>query len=820
MKRRSAFWKDTFREIKRSIGRYISLIVITALGAGAVAGILATSINMRAIADKTYKEKNLYDIQIKSTAGFSGDDITALSGVPGAGTVMPTYVFDAYAYLGNEVRTMRTFALPGELNVVELTQGRLPGGPYECAVERAVLRHWGLKIGDSVKLGLDKMDDYNSMFNSEEFTITGVVTSPFFIIPYDRGSTSLGDGRLHYYMYLHPDAYAPDVYTDVYIQMEGSRSIDNLSEDYYGFADEWVEQLKKTGDIRIQAKTDELNGFFTPEWFYFTRKDVPAFDSYYQDTMRLESIGYVFPIVFFIVAVLVSLTTMSRMVDEQRTQIGIYKALGYRTARIVLKLLIYSFTAGVTGGALGVIAGSLLFPRVIFGAYLHMYDMPPIETPIPVTIGLVSTATSVGLVMFATVFTSLRSMRDAPAELMRPKSPPSGKRILLEKIPFVWNRLKFTGKVTSRNIFRYKKRFFMTLAGVSGCTAILLTSFGLRDSLAAISELQYGKLASYTSRAYIKELDAVQQRWELDSVVPGERLYIREESVTVEGAAFSVSMIIPEKTDEIGAFINLRSRKTGDTIPMPDASGILVTEKLAREAGVSAGDSLKITANDGGVFTLPVTGVVENYVMHHVYMPPALYLELFGSEPLYNSILIIMEEGSAILRDRAVWQSPVSALLDNSSVRAIVHTANLLEDISDSTDALEIVAIVLIFLASALAFVVLFNLTNINILERIRELATIKVLGFYNEELSMYIYRENAIVTVMGIALGLAAGVFLHGYVLQAAEIDLLMFPRIIRVWSYVYSILLSVAFAVFVNLVMNFKLAGIDMVESLKNVE
>ena len=1054
-----AYWKDTLREIIRTFGRYFSLIIITALGAAAVAGILATSIDMRAIADKTYKARALYDIQIKSTTGFNDDDISALRDISGVGIVMPSLIFDAYMYLGSETRTVRAFALPGELNKIELTSGRLPENAKECVVERAVLRHWGLAPGDSIRLGRDKMDDYHSVLGSEEFTIVGVVVSPFFIIPYDRGNTTIGDGRLNYYIYLHPDAFKLDIHTDIYILMEDSQSMDNLSGAYYDAAKEWSDLVKPTGDRRAQAKVEEYidaqreiddgwseyhdgfaelnvkiadgqqeldaaktelkdakagledakteledaavkladaqvtldkeiadaleeidagereleagraeiaanrltlesgqeeldeamekllrsrraleslapygvspeldayydqifgalellgekqaeldrgraaleaaqrtiregaaqlssaretlereradaqaeidegikdvedgfrevedgwvkyyegleewsDGFDTlkreeadalikladaglkledaqaklddapvPEWFYFTRKDSQAFDSYYQDTLRLESIGYVFPIVFFVVAVLVSLTTMSRMVDEQRTQIGIYKALGYGTLRIVAKLLVYAFSAGVTGGVLGVLAGSYFFPRVIFGAYLHMYDMPPIETPVPVAIGLTAITVSVGIVIVVTIFTSLRSMRDTPAELMRPKAPPSGKRILIEKIPFVWRRLKFTSKVTSRNIFRYKKRLIMTLAGVVGCTAILLTSFGLRDSLAAISGLQYGKLVSYTSRAYIKELTTERQRADLDKLTPGDRLYIREESLTAEGTAFSVSMIIPESAEELHRFVNFYSRKSGETIPLL-SDGILITEKLAREIDVSAGGSFSFTANDGGAYTVRVTGVVENYVMHHVYMPPELYSGLFGTDPLFNSVLINADESS------------VGALLENSAVRTVVHTSDLLEDISDSTDALEIVAIVLIFLASALAFVVLFNLTNINIIERIRELATIKVLGFYNEELSMYIYRENALVTLMGIALGLVAGIFLHGYVLQAAEIDLLMFPRIVLPWSYVYSVALSIVFAVIVNLVMNFKLAKIDMVESLKSIE
>jgi len=1054
-----ALWKDTFREITKSLGRYVSLIVITALGASAVAGILATSINMRAIADKTYKERALYDIHIKSTVGFDDDDISALRDIPGVNFVMPTTIFDVYIHVENETRTMRAFSLPDGLNHIELLDGRLPENAHECVVERALLRHWDLQIGGNILLGLDNMDDYYEVFENNEFTIVGTVRAPFFIIPYDRGNTIRGDGRLDYYMYLYPGAFELDVYTDVYILMEESLNIDNLSDEYYRAADEWVHLIKQTGSLRVQTRIDEFadaqdeindgwqeyydghteldekvadgmqelrdaeieledarlkleeaqleledarleledgqrtlesriadarreinrnerrlnsgraeirsrrseltsgqaeldqarsmllanlqqleaiapygvspeldaqydivfyalgqlderqtelnagraqlnsaereinNGIAqlnraritlereridaqaeiddgwvkleeareeiedgwseyydgieewhdgletlerekadalveladarteledaqrklddapAPEWFYFTREDNSAFDSFYQDTLRLEGIGYVFPIVFFIVAVLVSLTTMSRMVDEQRTQIGIYKALGYGTPKIIIKFFVYAFSASVIGGWLGVLAGSSFFPRVIYGAYMFLYEMPPIDTPVPVAISLVAVSTSVSIVMFVTIMSSLRSMRNVPAEMMRPKAPIIGKRVLIEKLPFIWNRMKFTSKVTARNIFRYKKRFIMTLAGVSGCAALLLTSFGLRDSLAAVPDLQFGKLLTYTLRAYIKEISSEEQRAELDALISGERLYIREESLTAEGSAFSVSMIIPESADKINDFFNFYESSSEERIAL-EQNGILITEKLARELDISRGDTFTFSPGDGGTFTVHVTGVVENYVMHHIYMPPELYFELFNEMPLYNSVLVATDDESA------------TALLNNSNVRAVVHTSNLKDNTADATEAMDVVALVLIFLACALALVVLFNLTNINITERIRELATIKVLGFYNEELSMYIYRENGIVTLMGIALGLVCGIFLHGYVLMAAEVDLLMFPQIILPWSFLYSVGLTVVFAVFVNLVMNFKLSRIDMVESLKNVE
>lgn len=988
MGKMGAYWKNILREIKNTMGRFLSLLIIAALGTIAVVGIQAASIDMRAIADKTYKEQNLYDIQLKSATGFESDDITVLENMADVHAVMPAYIYDAYIYLESETLTVRTYSLPDKLNGITVLDGHLPQHTGECVVERDLLIHGNYKIGDIVTLGLDDMDDYYDVFDNSEFTVVGVVSSPFYLT-FERGNTALGDGRLNYYMYLYPEEYKFDVYTDVYVLMEGSQDMDNLTYEYYDYLEEWKKQIQPIGDIRVQAKKNEyadaqkeiddgwieyhdgvkesadkiaearqelndakikledaknkleeaqnildkniadghaeidkqisemtqyiematspdfpriaseaglseeeiaaalladfdeqinnarnnldeerikaqteidngwteyyegldeyndgvetlereeadalikleeakeeleeaqekLDGAPTPEWFYFTRKDGVSYDSYYQDTLRLQKIGYVFPFMFYLVAVLVSLTTMSRMVEEHRTQIGVYKALGYGSFKIMTEYLIYAFSAGVIGGILGVFVGSNLFPRIISDAYGHIYDMTAIETPVPVLISLIAVAVSVGIVMIVTLITCINSTSDTPASLMRPKSPLEGKRVLLERIAFIWNRLSFLNKVTARNIFRYKKRFIMTLIGVAGCSALLLTGFGLRDSVGNVGTLQYEKVINYTSRAYIKEITAGErdeQRGKFDALL-GNYLYIREESVTAKtkNSSFSASLIIPETTEKLADFINLRSRKTGENIPLMPG-GVLLTEKLARETGVSAGGSFEMTAGDGRVYSMRVSGIVENYIQHYVYMPPDVYTELFGAKPLFNSIIAIIENG-------ADNRKAAEILLTDENVRAVVNTDDIKKNINESTDALGIVTVVLIVLACALAFVVLFNLTNINITERVRELATIKVLGFYNSELAMYIYKENGVVTAMGIILGLIGGIWLLDFVLTSAELDILMFPHTITPASYIFSIVLSIMFTVFVNLAMNYKLFKIDMVESLKNVE
>ena len=952
----SAYLKDLFREIKNTPGRFISLIVIAILGAASMVGIQATSIDMRGIADKTYKEHSLYDLQIKSSVGFDEDDVAALFGTAGVSAVMPTNIIDVFINIENENRTVRTYALPDTINKIDVLDGRQPENDRECVVESRMFKDNDIHIGDTIKLCLDDMDDYFEVFADDTFTVVGVVSSPLYI-SFERGNTTLGDGSLRYYLYLHPDAYKLDVYTDVYILMDGSKNIDNLSESYYSAADGWKQQIEQTGALRVQAKKDELadaqkeidDGWIlyndgikklngetangrqeladaktkldkaksellagqkqidegreqleqtlselalqapqgvsseldvyyeqahaalqqlddkqkeiddgwveynkgldeynsgvktleteeadalaeladakqeledaqekldkapTPEWFAFTRKDGVSFDSYYQDTMRLEKIGYVFPLVFLLVAIMVSLTSMTRMVEDHRTQIGVYKALGYRSTAILMKYLVYAFSASGIGGIIGAVFGSWIFPLLISDAYGHLYNMPPVSTPIPMNIAAVAILLSVLVIMLVTILTYVTSMRGNPALLMRPKPPAKGKRVLLERATMIWNRLGFFSKVTARNTFRYKKRFLMTLAGIAGCSALLLTAFGLRDSIGRVGDLQYTDIVKYDARVYLKDITTNGQRDELNALLPDTHLYIREESVTANGQSggLSASLFVPDSPENLNDYIHLYSPESKDTVAMTTQS-VLITGKLSRVMGVGAGDSFTMTTNDGRTYTAEVTGIVDNYIQHFVYMSPAVYSELLGEEPFANGVMVYYENG----RD---FSAP---LLENENVRALIHNDEIKSQVGDQADAMGFVTIVLIVLACALAFVVLFNLSNINISERTRELATIKVLGFYDNELSMYVFRENGIVVVMGILLGLVGGIFLHGFVLDAIEIDILKFPQIIHPWSYVIAALLSLVFAVFVSFVMSFKLAKIDMVESLKNVE
>ena len=808
-KRMNPFWKDILREVKTTKNRFISLLLISLLGAFIVVGIHATSIHMRDAADTAYRSANLYDLQLRHPTGFTPEDIITLGDAYGVYRIMPTNIADVYVYLRENRRTMRTYAVPDTINLPTLREGRWPAAPNEIAVERRFLREGGLSIGDSVALSHHDMARFAATFAGEDFIITGTVDSPLYLT-IGRGNTTLGDGTLRYFAYLYPGAYISPVYSDIYVIMETSRDMHQVSDAYNAAALEWRRQM------------EEFLGRENIGGFVFTRQNGIAFESYFQDTQRLQSVGYVFPLVFFLVAVLVSLTTMTRMVEEQRGQIGIYKALGYKSGAIFLKYFLYALASGLVGGLLGAALGSQIIPRIIFDAYGHLYTMPHSYHAIPWGIAAFAVFSSVISVTAAVMFTCLKAVKEEAASLMRPKAPTPGKRVLIEKIPFIWRRMGFINKVTSRNIFRYKRRFFMTLAGVAGCTALLVTAFGLGDSIGSVARLQFEDIALYDAHVFTRELSYADQATLLVTVMQAgdtplpDTLFIRSmtaDAHTTSGG-FAATIVIPEDMARLPGFINLVSPdygflpgRAGEIVPINNSEGVLVTEKLAREMGIRTGDDFNITLGDGWTYTVRAAGIVENYLLHYIYMPPEYYAQLFGREMRPNSLFIVGDMEMETIR-----QHP--------AVQGISNTAWMRDNLREQTDALGIVTIVLMVAASILALVVLFNLTEINILERMRELATIKVLGFQDIETAMYLYRENMVVTVMGILLGLVAGVFLNGFILTTVEIDMLKFPHIILPVSFLIASGISVLFALVVNVLTYRKLVVIDMVGALKSVE
>lgn len=575
--------------------------------------------------------------------------------------------------------------------------------------------------------------------------------------------------------------------------------------------------------IKIDDAKAEVDEIEDQEWYVNDRDVLAEYTSYGENADRMRAIGEVFPELFFLVAALISLTTMTRMVEEERTQIGTLKALGYGKGAIAGKYLMYAFLATMGGSIFGVLIGEKLFPYVIIYSYQIMYThLPHIVIPYQWDYALMATGAALACTLLATFYACYKELAAQPAELMRPPSPKEGKRILLERISLIWKHLSFTWKSSIRNLFRYKKRFFMTIAGIGGCMALMVVGFGIRDSIMCIGTIQYQEIQVYDGMIYLSSSVTEDQIQQIQDAMDGmDRMdsYIEMEmtrepvSLSVDGSTEDVYLAVPEDKDKIEDFMNFRSRTTGEVYHIQD-DGIILTEKMANTLDVSSGDAIYLGA-DGSEKEVTVTAVCENYMEHYVYMSPELYQELYGEEPDYNSILFDLKDASA----QELSQTG-EELLKYDGVMNVTYTNSIEDQLNTMLQSLNLVIVVLIVSAGLLAFVVLYNLNNINITERRRELATLKVLGFYDTEVSSYVYRENIMLTIFSIAVGIVLGALLHRFVITTVEVDAVMFGRVVKWQSYLYSALFTTAFSLFVNWVMYYKLKKIDMVESLKSVE
>lgn len=583
-----------------------------------------------------------------------------------------------------------------------------------------------------------------------------------------------------------------------------------------------AEEKIADGEKELRDAEDEISKIEHAKWYINDRSDLTEHAGYGENADRMRAIGQVFPVLFFLVAALISLTTMTRMVEEQRTQIGTLKALGYDRHSIAAKYLGYACLATVLGCVAGVLFGEKVFPYIIIVAYGIMYEhIPNVVTPYNLYYALTASAAALACTLLATIFSCYRELREQAAELMRPPTPKQGKRVLLERVPFIWNRLNFTWKATIRNLVRYKKRFFMTIFGIGGCMALLLVGFGLKDSIFDIGLLQYHELQIYDGDIILNE-DASDEekvsaceKLAADSRVEKTEVNLLKQVTIGHGKnKKDVFLNVPADVERFPEFVIHRDRITQETFTLDD-EGVILSEKTAKQLEVSAGDTIFIKDDIKGEIEVPVSAVCENYMQHYLYMAPSVYQEAYGKAPDYNSIYFIMKEGK-----EKELEDVGEAVLKEKGALSASYTKDIEAQLNDMLVSLNIVMVVLVISAGMLAFVVLYNLNNINITERKRELATLKVLGFYPGEVAQYVYRENIILTVLGALAGSVLGKFLHQFVIVTVEIDSAMFGRNIDPSSFVYGFLITVGFSAFVNGVMYFKLKRIDMVESLKSVE
>ncbi len=964
---KSMMARTTLREIKQSLGRYLAIFAIVALGVGFFAGLKITQQVMVKSADNYLKEEQLYDYRLLSTLGFEDEDVAFFAGKEDVRAAEGAYFSDIiYTDSEGNEHVIKAHSLLSNINGVVVKAGRMPEAADECVVDSNLFTKDA--IGSKIVFSENNKTDDLDGFAYKEYTITGIVQASYYS-QYERGTTSLGNGSVSGFMYLLPEGFSMDYYSEIYVKFAEDYEI--YSEEYKDFIKEkdavWEDYCKEAGDRRyreIVAEAEDTlkeneDEFYTEkadgeekladalkeledgqkeladgekalkdarnEWQasmdeltnnenalaamkeqalalgneaylmqiagqeqalaaakeqlaqadttlkekeqtlqeskkdleeglteYETSKqefddkikeaeekladarkeieDIPEATTYVlgrdtnigyvcfeSDSSIVDGIANVFPVFFFLIAALVCMTTMNRMVEEQRTQIGVLKALGYSDGKIMGKYLFYSGSAAITGCLIGYFGGTYLFPKVIYWAYGIMYHFGSMQYCFDKNLLLISVLASLFCSMGVTFLSCRSELKEVAAGLMRPKAPKAGKRVFLEYIPFIWKRLKFLQKVSVRNIVRYKKRFFMMIVGISGCTALLITGFGVRDSVTKIADMQYEEIQVFDLKATFQEDTGKEApNTEFEEVLKeynGKCTYAAEASMDLigDGKTKSISLVVPEYPEEIADYIKLHTSKKAE-IAYPGKGEAVLTEKLAKTFRLSVGDSITLRSDNGKTLTATISGICENYIYNYVYLSPETYEAAMGKTE-YKTAYIILPADTDMHEAGA-------ALMQADGITTVNVNKDMLSRISGMMNSMNYIIFVIIACAAALAFIVLYNLNNINITERIREIATIKVLGFYRNETAAYVFRENTVLTLFGCVLGIFLGKWLHAFVMSQIDIDLVSFDTRITALSYVYSICLTFLFTFLVNRFMNRKLDKINMAESLKSVD
>ena len=628
----------------------------------------------------------------------------------------------------------------------------------------------------------------------------------------------LDDGWKEYYdgeeKYADGKQELAEAYTELQSGEKDYRAGLREYEDGKAEADEKIADAQaKIADARRKVADIE-----SCEWYLFGRSYNPGYTGYGQDAERMANLASVFPVIFFLVAALVCLTTMTRMVEEQRVQIGSLKAMGYSSLAISRKYIFYGLLPSLTGGLIGLVIGYILFPKMIFTAYQIMYQVPDIELRAYPGISVFSVLAAVACTTIATLWACLATLRETPASLMRPRTPKAGKRVFLEYIRPLWKRMSFTHKVTARNLFRYQKRFWMTVIGIGGCTALIIAGFGMRSSLLFTMSRQYDELFHYSAQVTLADNALPEERAAVEDFLAGDSRVVNyipcaASSATVVTPSYSTTAYVEVMaSDEIGKVVDLFDYKSGDPITMGD-EGVYIDQKLSELLKVSVGDTFFLDGDVRGDVT--VAGIYEHYTGHFIYMTPGYYENALHADGEPNAYLLNFTSD-----DTDTCNAIFEKLLDMSGVATTSRMRDTQDTYMHSMERVDFVVVIIILAAAALAMVVLFNLSNINITERQRELATIKLLGFYDREVSAYVYRENIVLTVFGILIGCFMGHWLHIYLVRSTEIDLMMFGRQTKATAYLYAAILTTIFSFFVNVLAHFRMKKIDMVESLKSAE
>ncbi|WP_048000464.1 ABC transporter permease [Lactiplantibacillus herbarum] len=856
----AVYFKAILREIWRSKARFASILLIIFLGVAFYTGIRATGPDMSQAATDYFKQQRLATNSVQSTLGLTKADTKVLAQHSSALTYQSAKYLDVNQLNNNQVVRVMELPTTQRLNQLRVVKGRLPKRDNEIVLDaQAQQLQPKLKVGSTYHIV--STTALNKKFNRRTFKVVGFVNSPTYVESASRGVTNVGKGTLDYMVYVRPQTLKLSVLTRIDVQFKNLQHVTPYSAEYRRLNRKNTAQLKRwlkpqaakrQQDLKAQATAKlkplqqtvtqleqqlpagtpqlvnlqtqlkqaqaQVDAIKLPTYLYTDRSDNPGYTEYHENTQRVVALSTVFPLFFIAIAALICLTTMTRMVEELRLQMGTLKALGYSNAAVGSEFMIYGGLAALIGTILGVLFGVNFFPRFIAQAYGTMYNLPAINVQylwldigIALAIALICTLGTALVVLWA-------DLRSLPTELLQPRAPKAGKTLLLERWHWLWRRLSFNNKITIRNLLRYRQRLLMTVLGIAGCMAMMITGFGLKDSIGDISVKQFNELWHYDAIITRNGNETAAQK----RVISRGKLYdaslsLQSKQVTVQksGVAEQTATLgVPAPKQQLSKFVVLRQRKTHQAIKL-GTSGAVIDEKLAKLYGVQAGDDLTIKLAGQQAKRIHISAIAENYVNHFVYMSPTYYRQVFNKAPIYNSNFVQFTDSSTrkgnAYADRLLKQDGIL----NVTLMSTEKATNF-----KMLDSMNLVVLIFVISAGALALVVLYNLTNINVSERIRELSTIKVLGFYDGEVTMYIFRENLILTVLGILFGCLLGNWLHSYILQTAETNALMFSPTIHPLSYLYSALLTLAFSLLVMVMMHRKLKRVNMLDALKSVD
>lgn len=799
--------KNSLKKIKKSFGRYLSLVLIIFIGVGFYTGIIESIPNIKRVQTKFYNEKNTMDIKVLSTLGLNDEDIKAIKKVDDISTVVGSYSLDTL--VNDEV--VRVHAIEKDINKPLIINGRRPLKNDECLADDNFYN-----VGDKIKIREDFGDDLKEI----EYKVVGTIYSPMYT-GNEYGSSDIGNGKLHSFIYINKDNFNFDYYTEAFISIKTKNDVP-YNKKYIKDVEEVIDDIKIVGKERINDRVDEIvassYGMITKEslkdnsWHVLDRDEAIAsyliLGSQYE---QVTTIANIIPIFFIIIVALMTSNTMKRMITEERGEMGTLLSLGYSNRSVINTYLMYVLSATLSGAILGYFIGTTLLPQIVYNCFPIFF--PPITYHFDLGLLLVSTLASAILMILVTVFACLKELKQSPAYLLRPEAPKNGKVILLERINFIWNKLSFSMKITMRNISRYKNRVLITLIGTAGCCFLIMLGFALRDSIRYVGTKQYNDIIKYDNMMIlnhnVKELDE-DLKEEFNDLIKDELLLSQTTYKAINSKDnLDVYVVVPKEEDLFYEYFNLNDKKTKEKLTFND--GIIITPKIAERFDVKVGDKLTIEDSDKNKYKIKIGGIIENYVSNYIYMTPKDYKNIFKEDITYNVVVSKnIKENDEIAKK----------LLDTKKILTINFSDDLLKTANEMVEGLDEVVILLVVISCMLAITVLYNLTSINISERTREIATLKVLGFRDNESNEYIYRETMITAVIGIILGLLITPPLHNIVMGFLEVDTLVFLKTIKIESYIYAAGLTLLFILIMRVVTYIKLKKIDLIEPLKSVE